>query len=73
MLIRNNPWQLLNDLNSLLDTSFRPRVPDESNVENELLPLTLRYSGSFLVQHRKRSATPQLGQFLTGNFFERPI
>lgn len=34
MLIRNNPWQLLNDLNSILDTSFRPRVPDDSNVES---------------------------------------
>lgn len=34
MLIRNNPWQLLNDLNSILDNSFRPRVPDDSNVES---------------------------------------
>jgi len=34
MLIRNNPWQLLNDLNSILDTSFRPKVPDDSNVES---------------------------------------
>jgi HSP20 family protein len=32
MLIRNNPWQLLNDLNSILDT--RPRIPDDSNVES---------------------------------------
>lgn len=34
MLIRNNHWQLLNDLNSILDASFRPRVPDDSNVES---------------------------------------
>lgn len=35
MLIRNNPWQLLNDLNSILDTSLRPnRAPDDSNVES---------------------------------------
>lgn len=34
MLIRNNPWQLLNDLNSILDSSFRSRVSDDSNVES---------------------------------------
>lgn len=34
MLIRNNHWQLLNDLNSILDSSLRPRVPDDSNVES---------------------------------------
>jgi HSP20 family protein len=32
MLIRNNPWQLLNDLNSVLDIGLRPR--DDSNVES---------------------------------------
>ena len=34
MLIRNNPLQLLNDLNNIFDTSFRHRVPDDSNVES---------------------------------------
>jgi HSP20 family protein len=34
MLIRNNPWQLLNDLNSILDAGFRPRLSDDSNVES---------------------------------------
>lgn len=34
MLIRKNPWQLLNDLNSIFDTSFHPRVTDDSNVES---------------------------------------
>jgi HSP20 family protein len=32
MLIRNNQWQLLNDLNSILDIGLRPR--DDSNVES---------------------------------------
>lgn len=34
MLIRNNPWQLLNDLNSILDTSARTRMADDSKVES---------------------------------------
>lgn len=34
MLIRNNPWQLLNDLNSILDTGVYPRTKDDSNVES---------------------------------------
>jgi HSP20 family protein len=34
MLIRNNPWQLLNDLNSIFDAGFRPRPTDDSNVES---------------------------------------
>lgn len=34
MIIRNNPWQLLNDLNTILDTGVRQRVPDDSNVES---------------------------------------
>lgn len=34
MLIRNNPWQLLNDLNGILDSSFRHKVPDDSHVES---------------------------------------
>lgn len=34
MLIRTNPWQLLNDLNSILDTSFRTKITDDSNVES---------------------------------------
>jgi HSP20 family protein len=32
MLIRNNPWQLLNDLNSIFDVGLRPK--DDSNVES---------------------------------------
>lgn len=34
MLIRNNPWQLLNDLNSILDAGLDPRGKDDSNVES---------------------------------------
>lgn len=34
MLIRNNPWQLLNELNSILDTGLRSRSPDDSTVES---------------------------------------
>lgn len=34
MLIRNNPWQLLNDLNIILDNGLRRRPQDDSNVES---------------------------------------
>jgi HSP20 family protein len=34
MLIRNNPWQLLNDLTTIFDTGLRPRTQDDSNVES---------------------------------------
>jgi HSP20 family protein len=34
MLIRNNPWQLLNDLNTIFDTGLRSRTHDDSNVES---------------------------------------
>jgi HSP20 family protein len=34
MLIRNNPWQLLNDLNTIFDTGLRSRTQDDSNVES---------------------------------------
>lgn len=32
MLIRNNPWQLLSDLNNIFDIGLRPK--DDSNVES---------------------------------------
>lgn len=34
MIIRNNNWQLLNDLSSILDNSLRQGKPDDSNVES---------------------------------------
>jgi len=34
MLIRKNPWQILNDLNSILDTGLRTRNQDDSYVES---------------------------------------
>ena len=34
MLIRNNSWQLLNDLNNILDSKLRSRGLDDSNVES---------------------------------------
>ncbi len=34
MLIRNNNWQLLNDLTSILDNSLRTGNQDDSNVES---------------------------------------
>lgn len=34
MLIRNNPWQILNDLNSILGTEMRTRNQDDSYVES---------------------------------------
>jgi HSP20 family protein len=34
MLIRNNPWKVLNDLNSILDSGLRTREQDDSNVES---------------------------------------
>lgn len=34
MLVRNNPWQLLNDLNCILDTGLRSKTLDDSNVES---------------------------------------
>lgn len=34
MLIRNNNWQLLNDLSSILDNSLRHGTQDDSNVES---------------------------------------
>lgn len=34
MLIRNNNWQLLNDLNNLFDGSLRSGIQDDSKVES---------------------------------------
>jgi HSP20 family protein len=34
MLIRNNPWQLLSDLSSILDTGLRSGEADDSKVES---------------------------------------
>jgi HSP20 family protein len=34
MLIRNNPWQLLNELNGMLDLGVRSRNQDDSYVES---------------------------------------
>ena len=34
MLIKNNPWQIINDLNSILDSGLRTRNQDDSYVES---------------------------------------
>lgn len=34
MLRRNNAWQILNDLNTIFDSSMRMREQDDSNVES---------------------------------------
>jgi HSP20 family protein len=35
MIIRNNPWQLLNDLNTIFENiGLRQKVPDDSSVES---------------------------------------
>ena len=37
MLIRNNPWKLLNDLSNIVDIRFRPQV-DNDHVESSWIP-----------------------------------
>ena len=34
MIIRNNPWQFLNDLNQIFDSGLRSKSADDSNVES---------------------------------------
>ena len=34
MIIRNNPWQFLHDLNTIFDSNLRSKNSDDSNVES---------------------------------------